>query len=173
MKERNEEGRVRFRLTDLFLILLLLLCIAGMIFRWWSLRHNAAEELQTFVVSAEWREVDNRTVACLHEGDWLYTAAGEAFGQVAFLESLPAEVRLLEGGSWYEGSYPEDTVSDVSLTVYVSARVGEGILLRGGTHALNIGEIYRLYSGQAEVHLRLLSYALTPVPEGAARQRCS
>ena len=43
MKERNEEGRVRFRLTDLSLVLLLLLCTAGMIFRWWSLRHNAAE----------------------------------------------------------------------------------------------------------------------------------
>ena len=167
MRERNDETN-RFRLTDLFLILLLLLCIAGMIFRHWSIRHNASEQLQSFSVTAVWKNVDNRTAACLQEGDWLYTAAGETFGQIMGAESRPAEVRLTEGGNWYEGAWPDDTRSDVYLTVSVRAKTGEGTLLRGGTHPLSVGQTCQLYSGRAEVLLFVRSYAPVSAEEAAA-----
>lgn len=157
MNERNEtEGG--FRLSDWFLVLLLALCIAGMVFRQWSLRRGGIGELAVYTVTAEWRDVDSRTADCLSEGEWLRTGAGELFGQVVRVERLPAAVRLSEGGQWYEGTWPDEARCGLVLTLSVQARESQGLLLRGGTHPLNTGETYLLYSGRAELRLFVRSY---------------
>lgn len=158
----GDRGR-RFRLTDFFLILLFLLCAAGMVFRYWGMRSGTGEELKPYELTAEWRNEDYRTVSCLREGDLLYTAAGELFGEVISVETVPALVRLREAGVLYEGRLPENTRCDVRLTVRVMGRTTGGMLLRDGAHPVNAGESYTLYADLAEIHLWIIFCPLEPV----------
>lgn len=164
MKNEKNGGR-RLRLTDFFLILLFLLCVAGVVFRVWDLNDRAPEESVPFAVAAEWRNADVRTAACLREGDVLYTAAGEIFGTVTSVTGTPARVRLREGGALYEGVYPDDTRCDLRLTVQVNGRLSGGILLRDGTREVNAGQVYRLYSDLVEIPLFVLFYPEKTVSE--------
>lgn len=163
MRDRAEARGKRFRLTDFFLIFLLLLCVAGAVLRYWGMRSGTGDELKTYELTAEWRDEDYRTVSCLREGDLLYTAAGETFGEIVSVETVPALVRLREAGILYEGRLPENTRCDVRLTVRIKGSTAGGVLLRNGVYPLHIGESYILYTKLAEMHLFVVFCRTEPI----------
>ena len=125
--------------TDLSILLLLMLSVGGILWRYALPPSEGSDEI--FSVRGEWASVPPETAACLREGDTLYTEAGERFGEILhILEKESGESRTLR------------------LTVAVSGSSVEGVLYRGRTKGLYVGETYLLYSDRARLFLRILSY---------------
>lgn len=145
----------RFRAVDLFLILLALFAVVGVFRRAGVFHANASDAQKEYLVSATWSDVDCRTVSCLQNGEWLYTNAGERFGQIVSIETAPHEISIWEGGRRFSATFPNGTQEDVFLTVLVNGNVHEGVFLRENGRALLSGESYRLYSARASLTLTI------------------
>ena len=150
----------RFRAVDLFLILLTLFAVIGAFGRAGAFHANSSDAQKEYLVSAIWSDVDSRTVSCLQNGEWLYTNAGERFGQVTDIEISARETSIWDGGRRFSATFPKGTQEDVFLTVLVNGNVHEGVFLRENGRALLAGESYRLYSER--VSLLLTVQAISP-----------
>ena len=152
----REAHRGRMNGADWFLLILVILSVGGFLLRFWDMRRGRAADLQLISVTARWADVDQRTAACLREGEVLYTAAGEVFGTVRSLTVRPTEVETVAVGKTYR--LESQTRVDVTVDIRVQCRVSEGQFLRGGSEALSVGQQQRLYSPMAELTVKLLSF---------------
>lgn len=125
--------------SDISILLLLVLSVGGILWRHALPSREGSEEV--FTVQGEWAGVPAETAACLQVGDLLYTEAGERFGRV--LQILGEESRDRQ---------------TLRLFVAVTGSSVDGVLYRGRTKGLYVGETYLLYSDRARILLRILSY---------------
>ena len=134
----------RFNAADWFLILLGLLSLGGILLRFLGLGGGDRGELQRFVVIAEWEGVDARTAACMQDGEILYTAAGEVFGSVRSVETLPTEIEIVSGGEVYRA--PSPTLVNVIVEIDVTGRTSDERLFSQRGELLSAGQTVSLYS---------------------------
>ena len=150
----------RMNTADWFLILLSLLSLAGLVFRFFGMRKRYSDDLVSFAVTVRWNDVNARTVSCLKNGEILYTPAGEVYGTVVSVETVPAKEEILSGGAVYRA----DSVTRVNviLKIEVMGRAAEERFFTERGELLSAGQRVRLYSRRAELHLEIL--AVSPVP---------
>jgi hypothetical protein len=137
------------------LILLAVLSVVGIVFRLLSWRTPSGGETAEYEFLAKWEGVNRETLACLDEGERLYTAAGEYFGQVVSVRTEAAEITLTDGGITYRGAAPE-SVCNVILTVRTRGAFRDGVFFRDGRRILGLGESYLLYGGRTQLTLRIV-----------------
>lgn len=131
----------RLHSTDWILIALFALSLVAILLRFRIPGAKEAAE-EHFLLVGEWRGIDRRTLACLQEGDALYTPAGAFFGDVIGIE-------------WLDEN---DGRGRAVLRISVSGGLTDGVLMRGGTNGIYLGESYLLYSELAELRLCVLYY---------------
>lgn len=158
---RGQNRKRRMNLADVFLILLAVLSVSGILLRLWRIRQAEGMNLREYAVETEWRDVDLRTVACLREGETLYTAAGEAFGTVLAMERTPCETEVIADGTVYR--VVSETRCNVRIRLSVACRESDGQLLRGDGSALTVGQTLRLYSSLAELPLKVVLLSRDPI----------
>lgn len=156
MKERER----RFNVTDWFLILLATLSLGAVLLRFLGLGKKERGELQHFTIVVEWENVDVRTVACLQEGELLYTAAGEEFGVVRNVKIVSAEAEIVSGGEVYR--VPSPVLVNVTIELDVMGRVSDGRLVSRRGELLSAGRGMKLYSRKAELSLKILFADIIP-----------
>ena len=147
----------RNRIFDFFLLLLAFFSVVGLIQRVGTFGADAGETVSEFTVELIWENVDAQTADCLAEGEILRSENGSIFGTVKKIVRAPQEVILHDEGGEFRKRDPEGPVEEVRLTVAVSGRRSEGILLREGGTAILAGQTEALYSLRAKLFLRVLS----------------
>lgn len=157
MRGRDERGGLG--IADGFLLLLLLLGVGGALFRAWDLHRGGGVETETLTVHLRWSGVEERTLACLEEGEILYTASGEVFGQVSEIVSNSPTVEVKDGSLTVRGTLSEGSLRDADVTVEVEGRRSEGLLLLDGRVPLSVGETLRLYSDRAAPDLTVKAFS--------------
>ena len=150
----------RLNAADWFLILLGLLSLGGILIRFLGLGERDRGELQSFAVVVEWRGEDARTVACLEDGEVLYTAAGEVFGVVRMVEQIPAEAEILSGGQVYRAQ--SLSLVDAVVEIEVLGRVSEERLFSERGELLAAGQSVRLFSRRAELPVKIMFADIIP-----------
>jgi hypothetical protein len=154
--KKNESLRGRWNSGDTLLILLALLSVVGILFRFFLWRQPLAKDLREYMIVAKWEGVDARTLSCVGEGELLYTPSGETFGKVVSISHEASVITVNEGGKAYRVSMPPQTTCDATLTVTVSGIFSDGVFFRDGKRILGVGECYLLYSERAELTLRVV-----------------
>ena len=149
-----------FNTTDWFLILLAILSLGAVLLRFLGLGKKESGALQHFTIVVEWKNVDARTVACVQEGELLYTAAGEEFGVVRNVKIVSAEAEIVSGGEVYR--VPSPVLVNVTIELDVMGRVSDGRLVSRRGELLSAGSGMKLYSRRAELHLKILSADIIP-----------
>ncbi len=153
----SEKKQKKWTAADLFLILLAVLSLLGFFVRFWGIRSRGEENLRDYVLTVEWKDVDARTVGSLQAGDLLYLASGERFGEVLSAEDEPSEVEVRQDGRIYR--IPSTTRRDARITVAVKGREAKGQILGRSGDPVMIGQRLMLYSGTAEMSVRIASIA--------------
>ena len=157
----SRKSRGKWNTADWFLLLLALLSVGGILLRAWGLRRGKSEDLREYEIVAVWEDVDPRTVSCLEEDSVLYTAAGEAFGRVIWVEESPAVTELVANGELYR--LPSEQRLNVTVEITVRGSVSDGRFLREGIEPILSGQELRLYSDWAELPLRIVYVSPEPV----------
>ena len=150
----NEQAN-RSRIFDFFLLLLAFFSVVGLVQRLGSFGVDAKEAVSDFPVELLWEAVDARTADCLVDGEILRLENGTAFGTVKEILHTPHEAVIYEEGKEFRKTYPAGTVEDVRLTVTISGRRSNGILLREDGTAVLAGQTITLYSQRAKLVLRV------------------
>ena len=138
----SEKTVKRGNLLDLFLIFLLLFSLLGALFRWDSLRHSSSkEQSERLLAVLILRTVDPHVAECLSEGEGVYRASGEYFGELVKKETRPAGVMCIEDGVLVEGEWDASLFCDLYLTFSFSGgRVGDRTLHKGTQPLSRFGE---------------------------------
>ena len=156
--KQNEKATRRGSMLDLFLILLALLCLCGLIGRWYLLsRAPDTGELASARVLLYADRADPLTAACLAEGDLLYREDGSLFGSVRTVQALPQPLFLIADGTAYSGTWDTEQTCRLQVEVLVEGRLSEGRFLHGGRIPLSRGELLRLYSSRVDLTFRAIS----------------
>lgn len=155
MQNKRVQTERRFTVTDWLLVLAILACMAGIGVRAW--KENRPKEMDgTVRVTALWEDVDRRTVACLTEGEILYTEQGAQFGTVIAVRSIPA-VRSVQGadGDPVKGAVEGDPRCHAEVVLEVAAEKADGLWRRRNGQPLTLGASYVLYGARTRSVLRL------------------
>ncbi|MBE6529580.1 MAG: hypothetical protein E7680_03120 [Ruminococcaceae bacterium] len=152
---KNQKARVR--IFDFFLLLLVFFSVIGLTQRFGAFGANAKESLSDFSVELLWENVDVQTVDCLAVGEEIRNENGTVFGTVKAIRRTPHEVLIYHEGKEFRKSYPEGTIEDVRLTVLISGRRNNRILLREDGSAVLVGQNLRLYAPRAALSLCVIS----------------
>ena len=142
MKNREEK---RIQATDCVLVLLLVLSLLGVGFRWWRARHPETDG-KAVAVRMLWQDADSRTVDCLQPGEMLQTEAGAVFGEVLKIERFPVERELDAGGETVRGAAGGDPRCNAWVTVAVTLSESDGMLRRENGQPLPLGASYVLFA---------------------------
>lgn len=174
-----KQGRVRFTVLDALIILLVLLCAAGIIFRGGIRdRLGFGREISEFVINFEIYAVDAGLPDYLTPGDALYfgdgVEAGALLGVSDFSTNTPDEagsaaliVRPATAymndilGNIVLSEYPDGTIIDAKGAIAaLGAYSADGYFALGGERYLSVGQEITLYTGR--VTLKLTVTAITP-----------
>ena len=151
----EERGARRGSILDLFLIVLLLVAVLGSVLRWERQNREIHQPLEQYRLILESVEMARESADCLAVGDILYTASGEAFGEVRVLEYLPARVTLISLGRYYRGEWPMSERCVLHVEVAVSGRMRDGVFLLGGRTPLAVGASQTLFSDRMQLKARV------------------
>ncbi len=155
MEKRSDK---RGSILDLFLVFLLLLCLLGVLLRWDGLRRETGEGLSAHVLRMESGVIYRESADCLSAGETLYTASGEAVGEVRSIRILPAPITLQSLGRYYRGEWPIERRCILEIELSVTGRMRDGVLLLDGRVPLAVGSEQTLFSSATQLSLRLLQY---------------
>ena len=150
-----ESRRTRF--FDFFLLLLAFFSIVGLAQRFGAFQAGAKEEPVDFSVELLLENVDFQTADCIAEGEELRAENGAIFGTIQKIDRAPHEFVFYHEGHELRASFPTESVQDVRLTVVVSGRKSDRILLRSDGKAVLTGQTLRLYSLRAALSLTVVS----------------
>ena len=178
-KSTGKQGKVRFTLFDALIILLVLLCVAGIIFRG-TIRNRLGLglDLSEYVINFEITGVDPSLPDFLAPGDKIYTTGGVEVGRllgVSEFSTLTAD----EAGSQTlivrpATAYMNDIVGNIVLAEYPAGTIidakgaliasgvysSDGYFLLGGKTYLAVGQEITLQTDM--VTLKLMVTAITP-----------
>ena len=146
-------------MLDLFLVLLLFLCVAGGVFRWIDMKSSQAPKVeQQFLLEFYSDGIDSMIVDCLQEGEVLYQNDGSTVGILVGVKQVPLSVSLISGGEEVAGTWGSDRKCRIHITARCDGTVRDGMLLLGGKTPLGIGEKIILRSRGSELYYRLYQY---------------
>lgn len=151
------DGTKRLNSADWFFILLAVLSVCGILFRFLGLRQGKTNDLEDFTLIVEWSDIDIRTLECLEEDEVLYTAGGEVFGIVETVEWNPSEVETVFGGDVYR--LRSESRVDATVHISVSGRVSDGQFFRNATESVTVGQKLKLYSERTELLLKVVFWS--------------
>lgn len=161
MKEADKvERKRRGSIVDVFLILLILLSIVSIIWRYYRVSTTVSQLEKPLLLTAETEILDSGTYDCMRVGDKLYTASGELFGTLLSVEKIQAEVSLILDGEWYEGAWEEELRCKVRMEIAVNAIASERGDLVAGSRVLVGEQLPLLYSDFVAFHPLL--YKISP-----------
>ena len=140
MREKKQIG-----LLDLFAVILIVLGIAGLGLRIVASRGGDTEEDARTVVASVYA-IPTSVADCIAVGEWLYTEDGTAYGYVEAKETAPARIDLTDAGVTYTGEWDGDARVDLTLSIRITGRVGDGVFLRGGRYAILVGDRATLHA---------------------------
>lgn len=156
--------KIRFNILDAVIILLIILCIVGLCFRYTITESlGLGEELQEYRVEFEVSGERYTLPGQLSKGDKLYLSDGTFIGALmgvaeyssesiltAGNETLlvtPAEIYVNEGGSIVSAIYPEGSLIDAVGAFECEGGYGDdGYFLLGGEKYLAVGQTLTLYT---------------------------
>ncbi|HHT53942.1 MAG TPA: hypothetical protein GX011_03290 [Clostridiales bacterium] len=173
-ENKEAKARVRFNILDGIIILVVLLCIAGIVFRYTLMdRLGFAQELADFRVTYRIEGVSYTLPGFLGEGDKLYfddgTEAGELLGVAEFStytkQSAGNETLLVRPAARYVtdssgrpvyATFPEYTLVDAEgAFVCRGAYSSDGYFLLGGKLYLAPGQRITLYTDTVTLHMTI------------------
>ncbi len=147
--------RIRFRILDLCLVLLVVSSTVGTALRWWDLRAPTESEEEASVTLFA-SGLAPETADCVAVGELLYRADGEVWGRIRAIDKSPTRVTLESGGHFYTGEWDPATKCDLTLTVTASGHWDGALFLQGGIRALLPGAEETVYSLRAAFPVKLL-----------------
>ncbi|HOA84592.1 MAG: hypothetical protein GX057_03725 [Clostridiales bacterium] len=172
--KKESKNKVRFNILDAIIILVVLLCIAGIVFRYTLMdRLGLREELTDFQVTFRIEGVNYTLPGFLKEGDRLYfddgTEVGELLGvakfsaytkQTAGSETLivrPSARYITDsGGRPVYASYPEFTLIDADgAFICRGTYSSEGYFLLDGKKYLAPGQRITLYTDTVTLQMTI------------------
>ena len=144
-------------MLDVFLTVLLLLCIVGVILRDEALNKISKDvSYRDCVITVRSSSVDAAVFSCVEEGETLYDRDGALIGTVQSTEKLPYSVTLTEDGTVYEGAWDSERICRIQLRVLCKGTVRDGILLLGGRIPLAVGSTVSFRGSRTELEYQLL-----------------
>ena len=154
MKKKKETGRHRSML-DLFLILMLTVCLVGGGVRAYGLRTGESPMEQSLLLELQSNGVDGQTAECVTVGDLLYLQDGTLFGTVREVSSLPLAVTLIANGSSYQGEWELSRRCRIQITVECAGSMRDGMFLLLGKIPMGVGEPLSLIGARSELIYRI------------------
>ncbi len=158
MSKTNQQSD-RFNLMDVVIILLVLLCIAGIVIRAGGFTMHKSRPLDPYEIRFSVSNIAAGSEAALVVGDTFRLVDHDMeLGTFTGMESVtPAVVYMYsEQGRMVPAEYPENTRIDVIGTVAVDGiSEGSGFLL-GGTLQLSPGASYRIQSEHMDFVIQIL-----------------
>ncbi len=154
MKKKKETGRHRSML-DLFLILMLTVCLVGGGVRAYGLRTGVTPMEESILIELQSNGVDGQTAECLTVGELLYLQDGTVFGTVKEVKSLPLAVTLIANGSSYQGEWELSRRCRVQITVECAGSMRDGMFLLLGKTPMGVGETISLIGARSELIYRI------------------
>ena len=152
-----ESKKEKTRILDFCLLLLTICSVVGIVQRFGALRSETKEPTADFSVEVLWEAVDAKTADCVAVGEGLRFENGTVFGTVKKITRTAHEEIFYREGKELRATFPEGTKEDLYLTVSVTGRKSDQILLREDGTPVLIGQNLRLYSTRATLALTVLS----------------
>ena len=142
--------------SDLFLILLLLLCVFGTVFRGSTFLQVDGEEQKEFTVLARTDPIDARVAESISKGEGLYTDKGELFGTMLDVAIEGARVALPFEGDFIVGEWPRADRCCLVVSVSIFGTHSGDAVLRQGRSLLSVGQAITLFGERSQLQLRIL-----------------
>jgi hypothetical protein len=180
-KDKNTQKRIRFNILDAIIILLVVLCIVGISFRYSIMRKlGLSEELTNYRISFKLTTVSYTLPGFLNDGDKLYlidgTEVGELLGVSEFSNytSLTAEneTLILSQASKYVNNsdgtlvlayYPEYTYVDANGAFLCRGAYGDkGYFCLAGETYLAVGQKLTLYTDTVTLNMTITGITQAP-----------
>ncbi len=155
-----KEKKRRLGVLDAALILFFLLCAVSLLLRWMQFQKKNDEGLSIYQIHAEVTGVLPITAELLHEGDTLYTPAGDIYGRIITIERVPAKIKLADQGGIYNAAYPIEEKCDLLVKIELRGTQKGQLLLQNGSRAVLVGESYRLCSSLSSLEYRIIAVFL-------------
>lgn len=154
----SEQKRRRGSILDLVLIFLLILSVLGIAFRWQQLKGMTAQvQYKEYRLSGQIRSLDPAVLECITDGEALYNASGEYFGQIGSVRATPSRVRLFSNGVYQEAEWDPEQQIDLAVEILFDGTERDGRILWRGRGEVMVGQALTLYSEYATLHLRVHS----------------
>lgn len=155
LKHPTEKSGKGIGALDVFIVLALVLCVAGAALRIYMKRSDVRDEpqLEDYLISFEVKDIRTTSSELFSDGEVFYIKdTGEAFGKISGNVSItPAELYVTDSEGNYILTYSPDNGDssriDVSGTMLVSGYCDEnGVFLLGGSTILTPNRTFDLRS---------------------------
>lgn len=143
-KARNK----RFNSIDVFIILLVVLCIAAIYFRGMVASWIGVEkELDEYKITFSVKQIRSTSDKYLIIGNEVYLSNGGLLGKLSEKSSLPAKVFVNDqDGKPVEVSYPKDTCIDVTGSLTCKGIMNDDGFYLNGTYSISPGAVLSVYT---------------------------
>lgn len=161
--EASKTGKARFNIIDALIVIILLACIVGLVFRYGNFGGGVSEDdLDNYEIYFAVKNIAYTSENAFVSGDTVTLVdGGEILGTLSRLDTvLPAELIVRDkSGNLITVNYPESTRIDV--TGYIDSRgsMGENGYLVDGTTYVAAGKEYAVQTEHADVILEILNIA--------------
>ena len=158
IQQNEKSSERRFNIVDVFIVVLVSLCILGVCFRgpvskWIGIEKNVEE----YKVSFEISEIRYTSDKYFQAGSKVYLDSGNAlFGTIEGNCSILPATTYVNGpdGVPVKVNYPKDTYVDVSGVIKCLGLEKEGAFYLGGTYSIAPGT-------QLKVHTEMINFVIT------------
>lgn len=156
-KARNK----KFNSIDVFIILLIVLCIAAIYFRgtvasWIGVEKELYEYKITFYV----KQIRSTSDKYLITGNDIYMSNGGLLGKLSEKSSLPAKTFVNDqSGKTVEVSYPKDTYIDVTGSLTCKGIMNDDGFYLNGIYSISPGTVLNVYTDMLDFTITVTEIA--------------
>ena len=141
---------------DLCVVLLLLLCVAGLLFRWQYLRSREGDDgTESIILTLESETIDPLAIESLSVGELMYQGSGEPLGQILSLSVNEVEAEVLSNGVYYVGVWDRERLCRLRVTVLCEGSILDHGGIRVAGILLSTGESVQLFTSRAALCYRV------------------
>ena len=155
----RREGERGIGVIDLFLLLLLVLCLVGGLLRRQESFARREEHLERYRAVLISEPLLTESADCLKVGEELSELSGTSFGRVVAIERVSAPIMIETGSGSVRGEWDIDVRCRLRVEVEVEGSARGGVLLLGGTLPLGVGGGRVLLSERMRLEVRLLGFS--------------
>ncbi len=151
----------RFNSIDVFIILLIVLCIAAIYFRGTVASWIGVEkELDEYKITFEVKQIKSTSDKYLITGNDVYMANGGLLGKLSEKSSLPSKVFVKDqNGKQVEVSYPKDTYIDVTGSLTCKGITNDDGFYLNGTYSISPGTVLNVYTDMLDFTITVTDIA--------------